>query len=420
MEETLKTKLVGLLGDKLNQSLRMYLENCTRCGTCIEACHAYASTGDVRLSAVGRAQNIRRLFDNYYQITGKIAPWLNEAVELDDAWMEKVYDTAFTCTGCRRCMVYCPFGIDTQQIQLAAKALLIGADMEPRPLSMKAKDSIAKGVNAEKTREKFGKAMEKLREEVREKWQVEAGEDVIPLDVKGADFLFVSMTEKHSILPAAQILNAAGAKWSLSYYEAVNFGAFLGNPSMTEQICHRIIYEAETLGVKEVVICECGTAYRVMKHAMGKHSFEVISLLQLIDRFLQQGKIKVDRSVIEGKITYHDPCQIARNGGLYEAPRNCLKALTDDFVEMTPNRAENWCCGGGGGLVLAAEPEFRLKTSKVKADQIKATGADILATACEMCYAQLNELNDEYELDMQVEFVSNLVAQALVTEEDEA
>jgi len=232
--------------------------------------------------------------------------------------------------------------------------------------------------------------------------------------VEGADVLYVSMAEKHSIVPAARIMNAAGENWSLSYYEAVNFGAFVGNPIMTEQISHRIICEAEKLKVKKMVICECGTAYRVMKHVLGKHDFEVISFVELIDRYLREGRIKLDKSKIEGKITYHDPCQIARNGGIYEAPRNCLKALSDNFVEMEPNRRHNWCCGGGGGLVIAAEPEFRMQTAKVKADQLRATGADILACACEMCFAQLRELVDEYELNMGVEFISNLVSQALI------
>lgn len=414
MDAAEKQELIGLLGKKLNQSLRMYLENCTRCGNCIEACHAYASLGGIQHTAVGRAQIIRRLFEKYHTITGKTAPWLNEAAELDEKWMEKVYDTAYTCTGCRRCMTYCPLGIDTQQIQLLAKALLIGADMEPKMLTMRAKESAAKGEDGNGYREKFAKQMEQLREEVIGRWRMEAGEDAIPLDVKGANVLYVSMAERHSIVPAAAILNTAGEKWSLSYYEAVNFGAFVGNPVLTEQICKRVITEAEKLQVKEVVICECGTAYRVMKHQMGRHNFEVITFLQLIDRYLKQGRIKVDKSRVQGRITYHDPCQIARNGGVYEAPRNALKAISDNFVEMTPNRSANWCCGGGGGLVIAGEPDFRMESSKVKADQIKATGADILATACEMCYTQLTELEDEYELGMEVQFVSSLVAKALV------
>jgi len=81
---------------------------------------------------------------------------------------------------------------------------------------------------------------------------------------------------------------------------------------------------------------------------------------------------------------------------------------------MTPNRQENWCCGGGGGLVIAQEPEFRMMTSRVKADQIKATGAAIVTTACEMCFAQLKDINDDFELDMEVRLVSDLVAEALV------
>ncbi len=416
MEEKRKENLLALLADKLSQSMRLYMENCTRCGVCVEACHAYVSTGDARYTPVARAQNIRRLFEKYHKFTGKVAPWLNEAVELDDLWMNKVFETAFTCTGCRRCMTYCPFGIDTQQIQAIAKALLIGADMDPIPLTMKAKDSIAKGENAEATREKFARAMEQLREEVIERWKKEAGEDVIPLDVEGADVFYVSMAERHSIVPAAAILNAARANWSLSYYEAVNFGAFVGNPLMTAQISDRIVHEAEKLKVEQMVICECGTAYRVMKHVIGKRDFEVTTLVQLIDRYLKEGRIKLDKSKVEGRITYHDPCQIARNGGVYEAPRNCLKALTDDFVETTPNRQANWCCGGGGGLVVAGEPEFRMETSRVKAEQLKATRADIVATACEMCYAQLTELVDEYELEMEVEFVSSLVARALVAD----
>jgi Fe-S oxidoreductase len=414
MEDTEKQELLGVLAGKLNQSLKMYMDNCARCGACIEACHAYASTLDTRYTAVARAQNMRRLYEKYHKLTGKAAPWLSDAVELDERWMEKVYETAFTCTGCRRCMTYCPFGIDTQQIQVAAKALLLTADMEPKPLTMRAKGSIAKGEKFETTKEKFHKELEKIKEEVIQRWPSTAEGDVIPLEVKGANVLFVSMAEKPSILPAAGILNAAGENWSLSYFEAVNFGAFLGSPTMTEQICKRIISEAERLEVKELVICECGTAYRIMKHVMPKGNFKVITFMQLIDRYLREGKIKLDKSRIEGRITYHDPCQIARNGGIYEEPRNCLKALTDDFVDLTPNRQANWCCGGGGGLVLAAEPEFRMQSSKVKADQIKAVGADIVATACEMCFAQLKDLNDDYEMDLDVRLVSDLVAEALV------
>ncbi len=414
MEATERKKLLDIFAGRLTRSARMYLDNCARCGICIEACHAYASSGETRHTAVGRAQNIRRLYQKYFKASGKLASWYNEAVELDDAWMDKVYETAFTCTGCRRCMTFCPFGIDTQIIQGIAKMLLIGADMEPKTLSMLAQMSVTKGENLEATKADFAQAVANLRDEVIAKWRLEAGEDAVPLDVKDANVLYVALAGKHSIIPAAAILNAAEEKWSLSYFEAVNFGAFVGNPVVTKQIAQRIIDEAIRLNVKEVVICECGTAYRVMKYMTGEHPFKVITFIELIERYLEEGRIKVDKSRLPARVTYHDPCQIARNGGIYEPPRNILRRLTDDFVDLEPNRQANWCCGGGGGLVVVGDKDFRMKSAKVKADQVRATGATVLATACENCHSQLTDLNEHYQLGYRVEFVSGLVADALV------
>lgn len=417
MEANQKQKLLELFSSKLTRAARMYLENCTRCGMCVEACHVYASCKETRYTAVARAQNIRRLYEKHFKISGKIAPWLNEAVELDDDWMEKIYETAYTCTGCRRCMTFCPFGIDTQLIQSIAKLMLIGADQEPKVLSMLADVSIMKGANIEATRDTFAEAVRRLESEVVEKWRGEAGIEAIPLDVEDANVLYVALAGKHSIIPAAAIMNAAGEKWSLSYFEAVNFGAFVGHPQKTKEIAQRIVSEAKRLRVKEVVICECGTAYRVMKHMTGEHPFKVITFVQLMARYLQEGRIKLDKSKTKGRVTYHDPCQIARNGGIYEEPRYILRELTNDFVDMTPNRAANWCCGGGGGLVVIGEKDFRMKSAKVKANQVRDTKAEILCTACENCHSQLSDLNEHYELGVKVQFLSNLVAEALVQEQ---
>lgn len=414
MEEPKRKELLDIFSQKLSASVRLYLENCARCGACIEACHAYNSTPETRYTAVGRAQNIRRLYEKYFKNGNGVSSWLSDAVELDDYWMEKINETAYTCTGCRRCMVYCPFGIDTQQIQALAKALLIGADQEPKTLTMLADVSIAKGKNIQATKQNFAQAVDSLREEVIAKWKSEAGDQVIPLDVKGAKVLYVALAGKHSIIPAAAIMNAAGENWSLSYFEAVNFGAFVGNAAATQLIAKRIIDEATELGVKEVVICECGTAYRVLKHMTGKHPFEVITFAELIDRYVREGRIKLDKTKIQGKLTYHDPCQIARNGGIYEEPRNVLRQLSDNYVDTDPNRRYNWCCGGGGGLVIIGDKDFRMKSARVKAEQVRATGANILVTACENCHAQLTDLMEHHKVGAKVEFLSSLVADALV------
>jgi Fe-S oxidoreductase len=372
--------------------------------------------GQVKYIAAYRAEIIRRIYKKYFKGRGKFWPSVGEAKELTEMTVDELFEAAYSCTGCRRCMVYCPFGIDTQMIMSIAKLLLIGVNAEPEILSMLADTSIEKGKSFELFKQGFLDGIKRLEEEVVQKWKIEAGQAAIPVDVEGADMLYVALAGAHSIIPAAAVFNAAGEKWTLSFFEAVNFGAFVGDPTKTKLILDRIVNEALRLKVKEVCVCECGTAYRVMKQLSGKQPFKVISITEVHARYLREGRIKLDKNKLNGAITYHDPCQIARNAGVMNEPRYILQHLSGDFREMTPDPKYNWCCGGGGGLVALGEEtlDFRMKSAKVKAEQVKATGATILATACENCHTQLSDLNDHYKMGVQVEFLSSLVADALV------
>ena len=416
MDQKTRDDLLDLFQSKLNEAMRFYLETCTRCGVCTEACHVYASMGQVRYIAAYRAEIVRRLYKKYFKGRGKFWPSVGEAKELTEMAVEELFDAAYSCTGCRRCMVYCPFGIDTQMLMSIAKLLLIGANAEPEILSMLADTSVEKGKSLELFKEGFLEGIKRLEEDVVAKWKIEAGGTPIPVDKEGANLLYVALAGAHSIIPAAAIFNAAGENWTLSFFEAVNFGAFVGDPSKTKLILDRIVNEAKRLKVKEVCICECGTAYRVMKQLTGKQPFKVVSITEVHARYLREGRIKLDKTRLNGAVTYHDPCQIARNAGVIDEPRYILQHLTDDFREMTPEPRFNWCCGGGGGLVALGEEtlDFRMKSARVKADQVKDTGATILATACENCHTQLSDLNDHYKMGTQVEFLSSIVADALV------
>ncbi len=415
MDQALADKLKGLFATKLSREMQLYLDTCARCGNCFEACHVYASMPETRYTAVARAEVIRKLFRRYFRAEGKLAPWLGETMELTDEALDKVYDAAFTCTGCRRCVTYCPFGIDTQMIQSIAKLLLVGADREPKLLTMLADMSIAKGETIASTKDDFEKAMQNLEAQVIEKWRSEAGKEAIPVGVEQTDVLYVALAGAHSIVPAAAIMNAAGENWTLSYFEAVNFGAFVGNPEKTREISERIIAEARRLGAKEVAICECGTAYRVMAHQWGELPFKVVSFVELIDRYLTQGRIRVEKNKLAGPVTYHDPCQMGRNGGVLDQPRRVLSHLTDQLIELKSTRGESYCCGGGGGLVAMGEKDFRMKSGKVKADQMKETGARVCVTACENCHTQLSDLNEHYKVGHEVLFLSSMVADCLLS-----
>jgi Fe-S oxidoreductase len=414
----LKTRddLLKLFQSKLNEAMRFYLETCTRCGVCTEACHVHASMGQVKYIAAYRGEIVRRLYKKYFKGRGKVWPSVGEAKELSEMALEELYEAAYSCTGCRRCMVYCPFGIDTQMLMSIAKLLLVGAETEPEILSLLADTSIEKGKSIDLFKDSFMQGIKRLEAEVVSKWKLEAGETAIPVDVQGADLLYVALAGAHSIIPAAAIFNAAGENWTLSFFEAVNFGAFVGDPSKTKLIMDRIVNEAKRLKVKEVCICECGTAYRVMKQLAGEQPFKVTSITEVHARYIREKRIQLDKSKLNGVVTYHDPCQIARNAGVIDEPRYILRHLTDNFRELTDDPRYNWCCGGGGGLVAMGEDtlDFRMKSARVKVDQVRATGATTLATACENCHSQLSNLNDHYQMGVEVKFLSSMIADALV------
>ncbi|MDA8139280.1 MAG: (Fe-S)-binding protein [Desulfobacteraceae bacterium] len=416
MDETTRNDLLKLFKGKLNRAMRYYLETCTRCGVCTEACHVHASMGQTRYISAYRHEFVRRLYKKYFKARGKFWPSVGEAKELNDVTMQELAEVAYSCTGCRRCVVYCPFGIDTQMIMSIAKLLLVGAGTEPEILTLLADTSIEKGKSLEIFKDNFLEGIKRLEDEVVQKWQAEAGKTVIPVDRQGADLLYVALAGAHSIIPAAAVFNAAGENWTLSFFEAVNFGAFVGDPTRTQLILDRIINEAKRLKVKEVCICECGTAFRVMKQLSGKQPFKVSSITEVHARYLREGRIRLDKSKVTQSVTYHDPCQIARNGGVIDEARYILRHLVSDFREMTKEPRYNWCCGGGGGLVALGEEtlDFRMKSSRVKADQVKATGATLLATACENCHTQLSNLNDHYKMGVDVRFLSSMVADALI------
>ncbi|MCJ7684692.1 MAG: (Fe-S)-binding protein, partial [Desulfobacteraceae bacterium] len=383
MDQKTRDELLKLFQSKLNQAMTLYLETCSRCGVCTKACHVHESMPQVKYIAAYRAEIVRRIYKKYFKGQGKLWSTAGESKELTDMALEELYEAAYSCTGCRRCVVFCPFGIDTQMIMSIAKLLLVGAHAEPEILTMLADTSITKGDSLEIFKEGFLQGVKNLEAEVVKKWQSEAGKSAIPIDVEGADLLYVALAGAHSIIPAAAIFNAAGENWTLSFFEAVNFGAFVGDPTRSKLILKRIIDEATRLKVKEVCICECGTAFRVMKQQSGKQPFKVTSITEVHARYLKEGRIRLDKSKLKEPVTYHDPCQMARNGGIIDEPRYVLSHLTDNFREMTDDPRYNWCCGGGGGLVALGEDtlDFRMKSSKVKVDQVKKTGASILTTA---------------------------------------
>ena len=203
-------------------------------------------------------------------------------------------------------------------------------------------------------------------------------------------------------------------------FEASNYGVFLGDAAKAKRIAERIINEAKRLKVKEIVLTECGHAYTTLRWEAPKWfgsplPFRVRSILEVLDEYVRGKRLKLDSSKNIEPVTYHDSCNLGRKGGLLEEPRSVLRAAAQDFREMTPNRLQSFCCGGGAGLVAVAEwSEARIKAGKPKADQIRQTGAKIVVTSCDNCRHQITELSEHYNLGIKVTSLTELTVQALV------
>lgn len=417
-ETQARQMLLDLVASKMNRQLKYYLDVCVRCSICKDACHQFVATGDVLYLPAYRAELIRRIYKKYMTGTGKALPRLFEGRDPDDELLlDELKQTTYACTGCRRCMFYCPFSIDTTWVLAVAKALLIATGRGSEILTQLADSAVDKGKNIDLYTNVIRDVLKSSEEEMRRVvGDPNAG---FIYDKEGADVLYVALAGTHTILPAAIIFHQAREDWTLSSFEGSNYGFFLGDTAKARIIAARIVDEAKRLHVKEIVMTECGHAHRVLDQFYELWAAEALpapmtSIVTKIDGYIKDGRIKVSPGKITEPVTYHDPCQIGRNFGLFEEPRDIIRVICTDFREMTPNRQKNWCCGGGGGLVAEAEfDELRIKTGKPKVDQIKATGAKILVTPCENCRLQIESLNEAYDMGIRVSAVLDLVVSAL-------
>lgn len=407
-------ELKNTLKTRLNRPMRYYIDTCTRCGLCYDTCHAFNGLQKKEFSPVGRAEVLRKLYKKYTRLSGKLFPYMNDAAGFDDTVMDQLHEAAWSCTGCRRCTVNCPFGIDTGMMMGVAKHLLIVNGTAPEELVMLADAAVEKGKSIDSFKEGYRQVIKDLEKTVQKKLRLRSSKNLIPMEVKDANIMYVGLAGAHSIVNPAIIFNAAKENWTLSYFEGVNFGFFAGDPEKAEFIAQRIIKEAVSLNVKEVVIVECGTAFRILRKLMGELPFKVSSIVEVIHRYMKEGRIKLKKGSVMEAVTYHDPCQLGRNGGIFDEPREIIQAIASDFREMSPTREQNWCCGGGGGLVALDNEEFRIKTGKPKKEQIERTGAKIVISACENCISQLQTIKSGYGLDVEVKYLTEIVCENLI------
>lgn len=437
---------VAKLGDLLEKMphLQAYLDNCVQCGACADKCHYFLGTGDPKNMPVARQNLLRQVYRRYFTFSGKyFSRWVG-AKDLDKSVLDDWYRYFHQCSQCRRCAVFCPFGIDTADIAMAAREIL---------------NTVGKGqrytqeiiVKVEHTGNNLGMsklALQNILQNLEEDLLESTGCAIrLPLDEVGAEVLLIPpsadfFAEPHvdGFLGYAKLFYHVGISWTLSSDapEAGNFGLFSGSTEHLQQIAQRIYDAAANLRVKRLVFGECGHAWRVAHNLLPP----LLTRLNLDRRYpvpehicefsydlLQRGALHLDKTANAARrVSFHDSCNIARAsqfgnlaGGQFMIPRALLAASCEHFYEMSRNTTHEstFCCGGGGGLltdelmplrVHGALPRVQAFQSVVIAQQVTH-----LATICAICKTQLSQVFPNYGMERsQIISLHHLLGDALV------
>ena len=436
--DELESRLAGLTEDDFERGLAMFrsklkadeasfLNSCVHCGLCATSCHYHRAEPVLENVPAHKLELIASVFRRNFTAVGRLAPSLVGARALDremaKAWVDAVFGR---CSLCGRCSVNCTVGILLPKLFRAARAALGAMGLTPADLQATVDNALQHGNNMAMTRTDWVETVEWIEEEL----QGETGDPGarLPLDKQGARILFTVNPREPKFFPlslqaSAKVFWAAGEDWTMSSdpgWDLTNYGLFNCKDAEAGQISQNLVDAMTRLGCKTLVIGECGHGYGAARWEAPEwlqqdFPFEVKSILELMDEYVASGRITLDPSRNPIPVTLHDPCNLVRHGGICEAQRRVLARAVTTFTEMTPNREENFCCGGGGGqLAMARYKGRRLAAGAPKAEQIRRSGARIVVAPCHNCIDQLSELNKEYQLNVQIKTVAELVAEAIV------
>jgi Fe-S oxidoreductase len=416
--------------DELRRAARglaaYHFDACVRCGLCAESCHIYRAEPVPENVPGAKAARVASFFRRYHSALGRIAPFLVGARALTPAALDELVEAAFgRCTGCGRCGLNCSVGADVGAIMRAGRNVLAAAGKVPPNLQAVVDNQLKTGNQMAITREELRETAAWISDDLR----LEMGDDgaAVHVDEPGKRvFYLVNPREVKffplSLMAAAGVFRAAGESWTMSsrFYDVTNYGLYSGDDPAATSITGQAVEEAERLGAEEIILSECGHGFRSFRwegpNWLGRaYALPVRSILELLLEYLREGRIRVDPAKNPDRVTLHDPCNLVRWGGVVEPQREILRRVTSDFVEMVPNREQNFCCGGGGGMLSMSEyGDRRVASGEVKAEQIRATGAKIVAAPCHNCADQLLEINKKYKLGVEIKAVVELVYEALV------
>jgi Fe-S oxidoreductase len=431
------------------RSFQLFLDICVRCGACADKCHFLIGSGDPKNMPVLRAELLRSVYRRYFTTAGKVLGEIAGARELTEDVIKEWFYYFYQCTECRRCSVFCPYGIDQAEITMMGRELLnlLGCNINwiLEPVA-----------NCSRTGNHLGIQPHTFKDMI--EFFVDDVENItgIRLDPsfnrKGAEILFVTPSGDifadpgtYTAMGYMMLFHEIGLDYTWSTYasEGGNFGLFTSH-EMIKKLNAKMYAEAKRLGVKWILGGECGHMWRVIHQYMdtmngpadfleepispitgtkfeNAASTKMVHIAEFTADLIRHGKLKLDPSRNDHiRVTYHDSCNPARAMGLFEEPRYIIKNVCNQFHEMPENtiREQTYCCGGGAGLGTDENMEMRMRGGFPRANAVKHVcekhGVNRMACMCAIDRATLHSLMEYWVPEVQITGVHEMVANALV------
>ena len=393
--------------------LKVYLETCVHCGLCSEACHTYLSRDkDPDFAPVAKVK------DTLWVMVKKKG-------RVDGEFIKNAARIAFTeCGACRRCSMYCPFGIDIAYMIMTVRRICSLLGVVPQFLQDTTNSHSVTMNQMWVQQDDWIDTLQWQEEDA----QAEIASARIPLDVEGAQTMYSVIAPEPKILAQllcnmALIFKAAGEDWTMPSrdgWDNSNMAMYSGDFEVMGRVERLHWDRALSLKVKRIVMGECGHAFRGAVYDGPKwlgYKGTPIPMVHAVEYYydiIKSGRIKITKK-IEEPVTVQDPCNVVRGRGLHHKLRYIMDALCEDFRDVDPKFEHNYCCAAGGGVINCGPiwKLSRMKSIRVKAEQFADTGAHIICTPCHNCHSGIEDIIGHYELDMHVSFISELLVKTM-------
>ncbi|MBK1701862.1 (Fe-S)-binding protein [Thiococcus pfennigii] len=403
---------------EIDAPVAAFFSSCVHCGLCAQACPFYLETGDPKYTPVLKLEPLRRVWEREFTLWGRIKAGLGLSPKVTDAllaeWEELLYDS---CTMCGRCSLVCPVGNDLQYMIRKAREGMVASGHAPEGL-------IGAAVRAVQTGSPMGLQWKTLEVQIR---HVESSTGLtVPVDVPDVEYLVLLSSMEIINFPEyleaiARIFDHAGVGWTLSTdcFEATNAGVQIGSKDIAATLVQRIVDAAVKLRVKNVISPECGHAYTAVRwegpNLIGRpYPFHVYHILEVLDALRAAGRLRTEGKETD-RLSLHDPCNLARKSGVIQEQRNLMDLVAENFVDLEEHGRYQWCCGAGGGVSSNERADaLRRAAFKRKKAQIEAVEPERMVTMCATCRTQLEEGLEEFNMDIPVVGLTEMLAEHLV------